>query len=124
MGARLLGETLLGADGDAAPGDARQAGVHVDRPVSHQPFTVSTSVGRGILWSSRIATTAVPTALNSSTVGPQVWLVSSTVTPTIPSARSASASACMRSIASSRESYRACVGPASSPLGTDCGAGG
>ena len=51
-----------------------------------------------------IDTTAVPTALNSRTLGPHVWLFSSMTTPTIPCAPSACASTCMRSIASSRAS--------------------
>jgi len=48
---------------------------------------------------------------------------SSTVTPTMPSARSDSASNCMRSMASSRASYRAWVGPASSPFIACCTGG-
>src|SRR5262249_54621350 len=107
VGAGLVGEPLLRAEGDPALGDTRQAGPEVD-PLpprrGHQSFTVSTRVGLGIWWSSRMATTAVPTALNSSTLGPQVWLVSSTVTPTMPSAFMASASTCIRSMASSRAS--------------------
>ena len=55
------------------------------------------------------STTAVPMAKNSITCEPQPWLRSTMRAPTIPSARSSSASPCMRSIASSRASYRAWV---------------
>src|SRR5581483_3123630 len=106
LGAALLGEALLGPERDPALLDAREARLPVDRLAGarHQSRTVRTSAGFGISWSSRIGTTAVPTALNSRTLGPQVWLFSSIVTPTIPAAESASASTCMRSMASSRAS--------------------
>ena len=52
---------------------------------------------------------AVPIAKNSITWLPQPWERSWMSTPTMPSAFASSASACMRSIASSRASYSACV---------------
>src|SRR5581483_709093 len=67
-------------------------------------FRVRTRLGCGIVWSSRSGRIAVPTAKNSITCEPQPWLRSCSCTATIPSASSVSASACMRSIASSRAS--------------------
>ena len=75
------------------------------------PTTTSTcvNVGAGIEWSCEMLVTAVPTAKYSITWLPQPWLLSFTCAPTIPSACSASASACIRESASSRASYKACV---------------
>src|SRR5579875_1377968 len=77
--------------------------------VGAHPVTGSTSAGRSISCSSLIATTAVPIAKNSITCEPQPWLPCWIRVPTIPSACSSSASACMRPIANSRASYSACV---------------
>src|SRR5262249_18268590 len=68
------------------------------------PFRGRMRVGSAILWSSEIEATAVPTAKYSMTWLPQPWLLSFTCAPTMPSACSASASACIRESASSRAS--------------------
>src|ERR1051326_6621452 len=66
-------------------------------------------VGRWMTWSSRNGRTAVPIAKNSVVCEPQVWLCWRSCTPTMPSAWYASASACIRLMASSLASYSAWV---------------
>jgi hypothetical protein len=58
--------------------------------------------------------TAVPIATNSATDCPQAYIFISMRTPTMPSARSSSASASIRRIASSRALYIASVRTVSS----------
>src|SRR6266496_2243991 len=58
--------------------------------------------------------TAVPTAMNSAMSDPNSFISTSSRTPTIPSAASASASASIRVIASSRAWYMACDSTSSS----------
>ena len=52
-----------------------------------------------MMWLSRSGRTAVPIAKNSVVCEPHVWLCCRSWTPTMPSACSASASACIRDIA-------------------------
>src|ERR1035437_10140148 len=107
-----LVDALAGGQGEFA---ALQGGDALELPLlrrrallSHQRSSERTILGVSISWSGSLRT-AVPMAKNSMVWLPHTCDFSWIWTPTMPSAFSLSASSCMRSMASSRASYRAWV---------------